>query len=359
MTSNPRLRLSGLAGALLLATLLGSCAEKTPEHNPGRERAAQPIISAPVHWQHERTHVEAVGTSRARRSVMLYPDAAGEVVAVNFRAGDKVEAGEVLLRLEAEDEKLAVKLAEIAVADAERLLDRYRRTEGSGAITPSALDDAISAVNRAKIELQRARVALEDRTLKAPFAGHMGLTDIDPGARIAEDSAVASLDDRSVLMVSFAVPEILLGQLPVGADIALSTWSDSRTQAMGTVVEVDSRVDPETRTFLVRAHVDNSEDRLRPGMSFRIVLTLEGSRYPVIPEVALQWGGDGAYVWSIQDGRAKRVEATIVQRSEGKILVDADLPEGTLVVAEGVQSMREGLLVRDLSEAATAGEPAA
>jgi len=160
-------------------------------------------------------------------------------------------------------------------------------------------------------------------------------------------------------MVSFAVPEILLGQLPVGSDIALSTWSDSRTQALGKVVEVDSRVNPDTRTFLVRAHVDNSEDRLRPGMSFRIVLTLEGRRYPVIPEVALQWGGDGAYVWSIQDGRAKRVEATIVQRSEGKILVDANLPEGTLVVAEGVQSMREGLLVRDLSEAAAAGEPAA
>ena len=291
---------------------------------------------------------------------MLYADAAGEVVAVNFSAGDKVSAGQTLLQLEADDEKLAVELARIELADAERLLDRYRRTESSGAVTVSALDDAKSAVDRAHIVLQRAQVALKYRTLKAPFAGYMGLTTIDPGARIGEDTAVASLDDRSVLIVSFSVPEILLGQLPVESKIALSTWSNRGTQAVGTVVEVDSRIDPQTRTFLVRAHVDNSADELRPGMSFRILLTLEGGRYPVVPEVSLQWGGDGAYVWTIQNGKAKRVDATIVQRSEGMILIDADLPEGTLVVAEGVQSMREGLPVRDVSEAATqALEPAA
>ncbi len=354
MTSHIRWRLTRLTATLvstaLVSIFVASCAEQTSEPKKSPARSAQPVITAPVVWQQAQTPVEAVGTSRARHSVVLYPEAAGEVVAVKFKAGDRVKAGQTLLQLEADDETLAVELAKVDLADARRLLDRYRRTEGSGAITPSALDDAISAVDRAEIVLQRARVALDDRSMEAPFTGHIGLTTIDPGARISEDTAVASLDDRSVLLVSFELPEILMGQLTTGSEITLTTWSNRGVTTRGTVSEIDSRIDPATRTFTVRAHVDNRDDQLRPGMSFRILLTLEGGRYPVVPEVALQWGGDGAYVWSVVDGRAKRVGATIVQRRQGTILIDADLPEGTLVVAEGVQSMREGLAVREVGQ---------
>src|SRR5690606_12211617 len=100
-----------------------------------------------------------------------------------------------------------------------------------------------------------------------------GLTTIDPGARISEDTAVASLDDRSILLVSFELPEILMGQLTIGSEITLTTWSNRGVTTQGTVSEIDSRIDPATRTFTVRAHVDNSGDQLRPGMSFRILLT--------------------------------------------------------------------------------------
>jgi RND family efflux transporter MFP subunit len=123
-------------------------------------------------------------------------------------------------------------------------------------------------------------------------------------------------------------------------------------------MEIDSRVDPQTRTFTLRAHVDNANDNLRPGMSFRIVMTLEGRRYPFVPEAALQWGGDGAYVWAVRDGKATRVSATIVQRREGKILLDASLPEGIPVVVEGVQRMREGQVVHNVADAGTIGAPA-
>lgn len=86
-------------------------------------------------------------------------------------------------------------------------------------------------------------------------------------------------------------------------------------------------------------------------MSFRVQLPLiGGGEYPLIPEVALQWGGDGAYVWAIKDGLAQRVPATIVQRLTGSILVESNLPEGTLVVTEGIQRLREGQPVLDVSE---------
>lgn len=358
MTLNLRRHL-GL-GACLLAAFVTACSDTSPtpssEQGSGRGPSAQPVTLVRVDWEHENTRVEAVGTARARHSVVLYPDAAGEVTEVKFDAGDRVEEGQELLQLEAEDERLAVDMAEVELADAKRLLDRYRRSEGAGAVTPATLDTAESAVERARIALERAKEALEDRSLRAPFAGYMGLTTIDPGARITESTAVASLDDRSVLLVTFPLPEILLGQLVPGQEIQLSTWSNRTEKVTGTIVDVDSQVDPQTRTFLVRAHVNNAEDRLRPGMSFRIALTLQGPRYPTVPEVSLQWGGDGAYVWAVENGKAKRVAATIVQRRDGMILVDADLPEGTPVVAEGVQRIHAGQAVRDVSETVTAVE---
>ena len=79
------------------------------------------------------------------------------------------------------------------------------------------------------------------------------------------------------------------------------------------------------------------------------MLDLQGGRYPLVPEAALQWGGDGAYVWAVRDGQATRVPATIVQRRDGKIVVDARLPEGIAVVVEGVQRMREGQIVLELN----------
>jgi RND family efflux transporter MFP subunit len=344
----------------LCGLLLAGCGGRDAAP-PGDKNIPRPVVTAPAVWQAEQTRVEAVGTSRARQSVILYPVAAGEVVAVHFKAGQKVEAGQTLLELDARDEKLAVEIARVELADAQRLLDRYRRTQGSGAVTVSTLDDAKSAVDRARLALARAEVALDDRSIEAPFSGYVGLTTLDRGARVDTGMVITTIDDREMLLVTFELPEILLGQLQPGQEIALATWADSSRETIGKVMDIDSRVDPQTRTFSVRAHVDNANDGLRPGMSFRIVLTLAGGRYPTVPEASLQWGGDGAYIWAVRDGKATRVAATIVQRREGRILIDAALPEGTPVVVEGVQRMREGQAVRDAVSRidAGAGEPAA
>lgn len=351
MRQNPGRHL-GL-GACVLAGLLSACSDPSTNHpTPGNahQRAnAQPVTIAQATWAHETVQVEAVGTARARHSIVLYPDAAGEVTTVAFAPGDKVEQGQVLLQLDAEDERLAVEMAAIELVDAERTLDRYRRSQEAGGVTPATLDSAKSAVERARIALAQAREALDDRKLLAPFSGHVGLSTIDPGARITESTAVATLDDRSVLLITFPLPEVLLGQLTPGQTISLTPWSSHNEPVTGAITAVDSQVNPQTRTFLVRAEVANHADTLRPGMSFRIGLTLQGPRYPLVPEVSLQWGGDGAYVWAVEDGKARRVAATIVQRREGQILIDANLPEGTPVVAEGVQRIHAGQKVRDVS----------
>ncbi|WP_339898887.1 efflux RND transporter periplasmic adaptor subunit [uncultured Gilvimarinus sp.] len=330
---------------LLVVVTLGGIAGCSDDAKlqPGQGGAkARPVIAAKVAVSAEQVNVEAVGTSRALQSVAIRSRAAGQVTEVNISPGQPVAKGEVLLRLDERDEALALRNAEVELADAERLLARYRQTKGSGAVTESALDDAESTVARAQIAVDRARVDLEYQKVVAPFAGYVGLSDIDPGAWVDTDTVITTIDDRSILLVTFELPELLLGQVQPGQEIALSTWRTDSVVAKGKVVTIDSRVDESERTFKVRAHVNNSADRLRPGMSFRIGLTLTGNEYFLVPEVSLQWGARGSFVWTIKDGVAQRELATIVQRRAGRVLVSGSLQEGSLVVLEGIQMVREG-----------------
>jgi membrane fusion protein (multidrug efflux system) len=122
---------------------------------------------------------------------------------------------------------------------------------------------------------------------------------------------------------------------------------------------VDSRIDPDSRTFRVRARIENADDTLRPGMSFRVTLDLSGARWPAVPEIAIQWGGDGAFLWTVVDGKAKRVPVTILQRQEARVLIDAEIEAGDPVVVEGLHVMREGrpvsVTIREQPVAAESG----
>lgn len=294
----------------------------------------------------ERTRVETVGTAEARRSVTLFAPSAGEVVEVRFEAGDRVERGQVLLELDARDERLALELAEAELADAERTWSRYERAGERAAFTQTQMDAARIALEQARIARDRARVALDDRSLEAPFAGVIGLTDIDPGDRITTTTPVATLDDRSSLLVRFDVPEAFLGQLQRGDAITLTPWNGNMPETSAVIEDIDSQVDPATRTFTVRARLDNPDDQWRPGMGFEVALVLTGREYVRVPELALQWGGDGAYVWVVgDDNRARRQPVTLIQRGAGSVLLGGEIVPGDRVVLEGVQKMSDGRLV--------------
>jgi len=339
-----------LAGTALCLLLLSACAEEMNAESLaiGTPALDQPVrvVVAPLELSTERTRLEAVGTSRALLSIAVHPAVSGEVVAVNFEPGQWVEKGHVLVELDSRDERLALQLAEVRLQDAERLYERYLRTGDSGAVLPTTLDAARTAVEAARIELDRARVALDYRTIKAPFSGYVGITDVDPGDRIGPETQITTLDDRSSLLVTFRVPESLNGRLTTQDDVQIATWQGRQPAGYGEVVNIDSRIDPVTRTFVARALVDNRDDRLRPGMSFRVTIDVPGIPYPVVPETGVQWGAEGAFVWSVVDERARRVPVAIVQRQRGEVLVDSpELEEGDLIVVEGIQRVRDGMRV--------------
>ena len=338
------MRLRFLTAVAALAASVSGCSDAEQPQYGARDRTVNVLVEAPG-LEPERTRVEAVGTSRARLSAELYPAVAGEVVAVNFEPGQRVTAGDALIELDRRDEALAVELAELEVADAERLLARYERSADSGAVLPTTLDTARTAAERARVELQRARVALEDRTISAPFDGYVGDKGVDPGDRVTPATLVTTVDDRRELYVSFTLPELFIGELSVGQQVALETWSGNGDDVSGEIVDIGSRVDPDTRTFTARARVPNDDDTMRPGMSFRVGVDVVGEAYAVVPEVSVQWGTDGSFVWAVVDGQAVRTPVEIVQRRDGRVLIDGDLDIDSIIVVEGTQRMRDGIAV--------------
>lgn len=342
-----------------LALLLGiaACSEREAAGNYAPQRARSvPVATAPLSYQDLITRLEAVGTSEAVKSISLFPEAAGEVVAVHFKPGNFVQRGDTLLELDSRDQKLALELSNVRLDETRRLFDRYDRANRGVDLTipETTLDTARSAFETARIERDLAQVALERRFIVAPFSGHVGITDVEVGDRVDTTSIITTLDDRSALQVTFEAPESFVGQLDVHDPVDVTTWRDSVNAVKGEVIEIDSRINPVSRAFRVRARVPNEGDALRPGMSFRVALLLDRGRFPAVSEVAVQWGTEGAFVWVADEERARRVPVRLVERLQGHILVEGDLSQGDMIIGEGVQSMREGIALRVIDARAVA-----
>ena len=300
------------------------------------------VLVEPLELTDDRVVMHVVGTGKALRSASIYPDVAGQVVEVLFKAEQRVRKGAPLVRLEDEDERLAVRLAEVTAQEARRDVERLEKLAPSGAVSVVRLETAQATFESAKLRLALAEASLADRTITAPFDGFIGLTDIDQGDRVTEDTPIATLDDRSAILVEFSVPEDYAGRMKVGDSITVRAWTNPDQRLHGTITAANSRINQTTRSLRVQARIPNPDEAIRPGTSFDVQLTFTGRAYPSIREVAVLWSRDGAYVWRATDGKAEKVFVKMVRRNEGRVLVDGQLKPGDLIVVEGVQGLREG-----------------
>jgi RND family efflux transporter MFP subunit len=300
------------------------------------------VVVEPLSFEYESSLIEAVGTAQAKRSVTLFPSVTDEVTEVNFIPGQVVEQGSVLIALDSRLQDVAIQRAQIQVEDAQRNLDRVKLSVTKGAVTQRELDDADTALRLAKVELQEAKENKEDRLVRAPFTGVVGLTDVEVGDRIGPQTEITTIDDRDELFVNFVAPELAVTYLMEKPDVQLQPWTDRTVSLVAKIGEVDSRVNTQDRTIRARALLKNDSDQFRPGMSFRVSLALRGERYVAIPEAALSWGTTGAFVWLSDDTKAKRVEVQVQQRLRGRILVSGDLRDGEPLIIEGIQGLRDG-----------------
>ncbi len=304
------------------------------------------VVTAEVTAASTGFEVRAVGTAEAAQAVTLFPEVGGVVEEILLTSGAHVERGDPLVRLASAEAAIALEGARFAHEAAAEALDRAERLAASNNISAVALTDARAAAARTEIDVRAAELDLAKRTVRAPFAGIVGMIDLVPGDLVSSSRAVATLDDLSSASVTFDVPERATGLVEIGQPLTATAEALPGSRFEGAISELDSRVDPVSRTLRVRALLPNDDERLRPGMALVVTLAFPGEATPQVPSLAIQWDRDGPFVWKVVDGAARRAGVDIAARRSGWVAVVGEVEAGDDVVVEGLQRLREGGPVR-------------
>ena len=343
-----------ITGSTFVAPIAGLTATGSQTAKKPADRAGVPVIVSLVENKRDTLNYETVGTGVASRSVMLRSEVEGTVETSKLVSGKRFSLGELLLTLESLDEQLALRLAETRLRQAEQDKDRLSDLLQRGITPETVYNEAVTTAELAKLEFERAQVALKNREIRAPFDGVSGLPAVEPGDRVSARDEIATFDDRTKLMVEFDLPETLLTRVDEGKVINATTPSVPDKVFQGIVHSIDSRIDPRKRSARVRVEIPNSEDELRPGASFTLKLDITGDVFPTVPELALQFERSGLYVWRIKDQTAEKIEVSLVRRQSGSVLVNGELSDGDRVVTEGTQRLTHGRSVEILGEQSVA-----
>lgn len=298
--------------------------------------------------------ITAIGDGRAKRSVTVRSNAVGVITELTLSAGVAVEAGTVIARLLDEEEEIALEQAQINLDEAQREETRIKQLSSTGAVTEVRLRATEVALRSAELAVRKAQFDLSQRQITAPISGRVGITDVEVGDRVNAQDVLATITDRSDILIDFRVPERVVGKIRPGQQITVTPLGLRDTVLTGEVAAIDTVVDRTSRTLLVQGRVANSNDRLRAGMAFSVAMTFPGDSYLSIPPLALQWSSEGPYVWAVRDGKSVQVAVTIAQRNSDSVLIRADaLNAGENVVTEGVQTLRNGAEVSPVNNPAT------
>jgi RND family efflux transporter MFP subunit len=290
--------------------------------------------------------IAAVGSGRARRQVTIATRQAGIVEKVLFEGGGMVKANQPLVQLRSETEQIAVETAEAQRTQAADAVERLKQLT-DGVVTKVARSEAETALKIADAALRKAREELDRMTIRAPFDGIMGLTNLQVGDYLTTGTAIATLDDRTAILVEFTVPESVAPFIKKGLPLRASLVTRSGEFYEGTIDAVGTRINAETRTLPVRGEIPNPNLELIPGSTFSITVRLIGQKTPLVPGLAVQWDRKGAYVWRMTQASAvERVDIAILSRNGDQVMVEAELKPGDKVVFEGGDRLSPGQTVK-------------
>ncbi|MEM6375796.1 MAG: efflux RND transporter periplasmic adaptor subunit, partial [Pseudomonadota bacterium] len=242
------------------------------------------IETAPATPKRLRQSVEAVGTTRARQSIQIEPETDGRVAQIHFRAGDRVEQGAVLVRLDDRIARADLAEARARLTEQQQILARIERLRSTNSVALATLEEATARLAEAEAQLERARQGLADRTLTAPFSGVVGLPEVDVGAQLEKGDMIARLDDLSEVELEFALPETLYAQVRPDQQIGARASAFPDQQFAGVIAAIDSRIDPVSRSFRARAVLPNPDGILPAGMFMSLTLTLSETERLTVPE---------------------------------------------------------------------------
>ncbi|MDD5586166.1 MAG: efflux RND transporter periplasmic adaptor subunit [Alphaproteobacteria bacterium] len=303
-----------------------------------------------LEWQPE---LKAVGTLRAVKGADLSAEVEGIVDEIHFESGDDVEEGKTLMHLRDADDVARLKSLEATAKLAEITLQRDMKQVKVQAVSQATVDADTANLNSALAQVEQQKAVVAKKTIRAPFAGHVGIRSVDIGQYLNPGMAVVTLQQLDPIYIDFYLPEQLLPQVQMGQKVTAKTDAHPGKALEGDVTALNAKVDPATRNILIRATLKNPERLLLPGM-FANVNVVSGTpqRYITLPQTAITYNPYGNTVYIVETKgtnekgepqlTAKQTFVTTGETRGDQIAVLSGVKEDDAVVSSGQIKLRNG-----------------
>ena len=355
--------LAPAAASLLSLLALGACKDKPTPQRPTPTVSVITVTKAPLPYI-----ISANGQVEPNRTVAVQSLVSGQLTRVAISEGDEVREGQLLFQIDPRPFRAEVERAQATLARDEATLTRARGDSvrfaslaKDGYVTKQQLDQAFAeasalaaTVSAGRATLQRARLDLENTTVKAPISGRTGQLLYKAGSlvRASADQLVTINEVRPVL-VRFPVPERDFEEMRTraGLDKALKVkvlpGPDTTKVITGVLTFVDNQVDRATGSVLLKARVANEDRLLWPGQFVSVALQLSVDEDAItIPSEAVVTSGTSSFVYTMEDGKAKRMAVKVGRPAGTRVKIDSGLVGGEQVITEGQARLRDGAKVQ-------------
>lgn len=311
------------------------------------------VTAASVQEYTWETLLSAVGTLEAVQGVTVSAELPGKVTHIAFRSGDMVKKGTLLVQLDTSSERAQLPGADATVTLAQLNLRRADQLLAEHIISPAEHDQAVADFRQARAEADAIRATIAKKTIRAPFAGRLGIRMVDLGQMLSEGQAIVSLQQLDPIHVNFLLPQQQLSGLRSGLPVRITGDTMPDQIVEGRINALNPEIDSTTRNIRIQATLANPDEQLRPGMFVNVAVVKPETRQVLtIPATAILYAPYSDSVFIIEEQKKEESDETqlilrqqlirLAGRRGDFVAVESGLEEGQKVVSTGVFKLRNG-----------------
>ena len=327
--------------------------EKVKEFMAGAGNPPQTVSTAQAAVTQWQPQLEAVGSLRAVRGADLSLEVPGVVEEINFQSGDEVQAGAVLLRLRGDDEIAKLESLEAVARLSQITYDRDVKQLKAQAISQAVVDNDEANLRNNKAQVAQQKAIVDKKILRAPFAGQLGIRQVDLGQYLGAGTAIVTLQSLTPIYVDFLLPQQAFDQIKVGQSVAAKVDAYPGKAFAGAITAINPRVDAATRNVQVRVTLDNADHKLLPGMYATVDIDTGAPQHLVtLPQTAISYNPYGNLVYLVDDkGKDAAGKPLLIARQTfvttgatrgDQVSILKGVKEGDVVVTGGQMKLRNG-----------------
>jgi len=305
--------------------------------------ASQPMPAAtvtamPAVYQEWQPQISAVGSLRAVRGVDVTTEVGGLVRSLEFRSGDEVKAGQVLVQLIADSDIAQLRALEASAELASTVYERDKEQFAAEVISKAQLDNDAADLKSKRAQVAQQAALVEKKTIRAPFSGKLGITTVNPGQYLNAGTAIVPLQTIDPIYIDFNLPQQQLPQVAVGQKVVVTTDAFPGTTFEGRVNAINPRVDTSTRNVQVEATVANPRRQLLPGMFASAKLeTGAAQRWLTLPQTAIAYNPYGSTVFVVKPSDKKDDQGRPVMVAQQGFVKPGPTRGDQVAILEGVE----------------------